>query len=81
MNNVYKKSKNNKQKTQWQINDLCAVYKKQFGNWYRGKILNLDTQKLTASVSSLKLLFLNNFIKVDFEYNLPRTKNIDFCLH
>lgn len=62
MNNVYKKKslKKKKEKIQWQINDLCAAYIKEFGNWYRGKILDLDTKKLTATVILLKLLFLNN---------------------
>lgn len=38
-------------KLNWKINDLCALFIKKFGNWYRGKIINLDTIKQTASVS------------------------------
>jgi hypothetical protein len=62
MNNVYnsKKLKKNNQKTQWQVNDLCAVYIKKFGNWYRGKILSIDTKNGTASVSLFLSLFINN---------------------
>lgn len=64
MNNVYnnKKLKKKNQKTQWQVNDLCAAYIKKFGNWYRGKILSIDTTNCTASVSFFLLLFINIFM-------------------
>lgn len=53
MNKVY--TTNNeifKNKLNWNVNDLCALYIKEFGNWYRGKILKLDNIKKTASVST-----------------------------
>lgn len=45
-----KKIRNTK-KSDWKTNDLCAVFLKKFGNWYRGKIVNINAVKKTASVS------------------------------
>lgn len=65
MNKVYSTNstifKNN---LDWKVNDLCALFIKKFGNWYRGKILKLNTIKRTATVSFLHM-FLDNF-KFDF---------------
>ncbi|XP_022183496.1 RING finger protein 17 isoform X2 [Myzus persicae] len=45
MNKVYDDKKINKKKIGWKINDLCAVFIKKYGNWYRGKIINIDVTK------------------------------------
>lgn len=42
-------------KCDWNVNNLCALFIKQFGNWYRGKILKVDTTTKKASVSSFYL--------------------------
>jgi len=47
MNKKTRKTK----KSDWKTNDLCAVFLKKYDNWYRGRILNLDAVKNTASVS------------------------------
>jgi len=72
MNNVYnsKKLKKNNQKTQWQVNDLCAVYIKKFGNWYRGKILSIDTKNGTASILFYDLDQINHGIPLNSLYTL-----------
>lgn len=52
MNKVYGDTKNNNKRLGWKINDLCAIFIKKYGNWYRGKIIYIDiiNQKVTVSL-------------------------------
>lgn len=50
------KKKKKPKKFEWKINDLCAVFITKFGNWYRGKILKLNTENKKSSVSVHYLL-------------------------
>lgn len=47
-NNIKKKRT---QKLDWKMNDLCAVLIKKYGNWYRGKIVNIDKTNKIVTVS------------------------------
>lgn len=60
MNKVYDDKKINKKKIGWKINDLCAVFIKKYGNWYRGKIINIDvTKQMVTNVTVSLNLFLH----------------------
>ncbi|XP_025195551.1 RING finger protein 17-like isoform X2 [Melanaphis sacchari] len=50
MNKVYANKKKKTQKLVWKINDLCAIFINKYGNWYRGKILNIDLIKQLVTV-------------------------------
>lgn len=60
MNKVYSKNMNINE-FKWNKNDLCAAFVQKYGNWYRGKIVKLDSTK-TATVSVTCLIFFINFI-------------------
>lgn len=60
MNKAYSKNKKIK-KLDWKENDLCAVFIHKFGNWYRGKIIKLDSKK-TATVSLLLFNMLYGYL-------------------
>lgn len=49
MNKVYANKKKAK-KIGWKINDKCAIFIKKYGNWYRGKIINIDITKHIVTV-------------------------------
>lgn len=51
MNEVYLSDKKKFRNTDWKVKDLCAMFIQKYGNWYRGKILEIDSNKKTASVS------------------------------
>jgi len=51
MNKVYNDKNKNKKKLGWKINDLCATFIKMYGNWYRGRIINIDITKQMVTVS------------------------------
>uniref|UniRef100_A0A2S2NKN9 RING finger protein n=2 Tax=Schizaphis graminum TaxID=13262 RepID=A0A2S2NKN9_SCHGA len=42
MNIIYANKKHNTKKLDWKINDLCAIFINKYGNWYRGKVKNID---------------------------------------
>lgn len=51
MNKVYANKKKTTQKLSWGKNDLCAIFINKYGNWYRGKIINLDIIRQMVTVS------------------------------
>jgi len=51
MNKVYGDKKKNKTMICWKINDLCAIFIKKYGNWYRGEIININLIKKMVTVS------------------------------
>lgn len=50
MNKVYANKKKTTQKLIWEKNDLCAIYINKYGNWYRGKIINLDVIRKMVTI-------------------------------
>jgi len=53
MNKVYGDKKKNTKRLDWNTNDLCAIFIKKYGNWYRGKIIYIDiiNHKVTVSLN------------------------------
>lgn len=58
MNKFYKTNTKMLKESNWNVNDLCALFIKQFGNWYRGKILKVDTTTKKALVSLFNLFYM-----------------------
>lgn len=61
MNKFYKSNTKMLKECNWNVNSLCALFIKAFGNWYRGKILEVNTTTKKASVSLFNLFYI--FIK------------------
>jgi len=51
MNKIYGDKKKKNTILGWKINDLCAIFIKKYGNWYRGKIININITKHMVTVS------------------------------